>query len=106
MCGNSGCPRCRSDACPRAYRCSPSQSVCPPMTSIRTFLAPWGSSCTAIADETTARLYGERLGVELITFPGGEAHKTREEKQRIEDLLIQRGCDRTHCLVALGGGIV
>jgi 3-dehydroquinate synthase len=46
------------------------------------------------------------LTAELLAFPAGEAHKTRETKQSLEDQLLQRKYGRDTCLIALGGGVV
>jgi 3-dehydroquinate synthase len=40
-----------------------------------------------------------------VVFPAGEESKTRRMKERIEDILIRLGADRTSVLVALGGGV-
>jgi 3-dehydroquinate synthase len=59
-------------------------------------------------------LYGGRVA-ELLqpvtgevlrcSFPPGEAHKTRDTKQTLEDRLLAAGLDRQCCVVGLGGGI-
>lgn len=43
---------------------------------------------------------------ELLVFPAGEIHKTRETKQLLEDELLTRQYGRDTCLIALGGGVV
>ncbi|MEY4608300.1 MAG: hypothetical protein RL625_517 [Gemmatimonadota bacterium] len=63
-----------------------------------------------IADTTVAALHGERvraaLGAEaLLTFPAGEATKTRATWAELTDQLLARGCGRDTVLVALGGGV-
>jgi 3-dehydroquinate synthase len=51
------------------------------------------------------RLRGRGLRCELVAFPAGEAHKTRETKASIEDALAALGADRSTLLLALGGGV-
>lgn len=67
-----------------------------------------------VADETVADLYGDavvgvlaRTGrrVDLLTFPAGERHKTRESWTLLTDRLLAAGCGRDSALVALGGGV-
>ncbi|SCW04225.1 LAFE_0H08834g1_1 [Lachancea fermentati] len=36
----------------------------------------------------------------------GEAHKTREQKEDIEDYLLSEGCTRDTVIVAVGGGVI
>jgi len=65
-------------------------------------------------DRTVGRLYGARLQralarvgqrAERVSFPAGEAAKTRETKQRIEDRLLKLGAGRDWAILALGGGV-
>lgn len=67
-----------------------------------------------IGDDTTAGLFGPALQraledrcsqVGLFSFPQGEDHKTRATKGRLEDGLLEKGFDRTCCILAVGGGI-
>lgn len=67
-----------------------------------------------VSDSNVAPLHGrplvERLRrrglrAELVAFPAGEPHKTRETKASIEDALAELGADRSTRLVALGGGV-
>ncbi|MFQ5720067.1 MAG: 3-dehydroquinate synthase family protein, partial [Acidobacteriota bacterium] len=67
-----------------------------------------------VADETVASLHGGRLRealratgrpVELVTFAAGEASKTRQTKEQLEDRLFGAGLGRDSVLVALGGGV-
>lgn len=51
-------------------------------------------------------LQEQGLPAELIAFPAGEIHKTRETKQRVEDELLKKQYGRDTCLIALGGGVV
>ena len=52
-----------------------------------------------------SRLEGRGLATELVSFPAGEASKTRETKARLEDRLFEIGAGRDCALVALGGGV-
>ena len=45
-------------------------------------------------------------GAPVLTFTGGERHKTRRTKERLEDALLRLGADRGSMLVAVGGGVV
>jgi 3-dehydroquinate synthase len=67
-----------------------------------------------IADSTVAALYGARvldcvrgtgLTAELLTFPAGEAHKTRETWQTLSDQMLAMRYGRDSCVIALGGGV-
>ncbi len=67
-----------------------------------------------IADERVAALYGEELveglaqqGREalLLSFPPGEASKTRERWAELTDSMIRAGFGRDSAVVALGGGV-
>lgn len=67
-----------------------------------------------VADETVAGLYGATVvdalartgrSAELLTFPPGERHKTREWWARLTDGLLERGFGRDAAVVALGGGV-
>ena len=63
-----------------------------------------------ISDAIVAARHGERLrealGAEtVLTFPAGEASKTRERWAALTDRLLALGCGRDTVLVALGGGV-
>ena len=67
-----------------------------------------------ISDETVAALHGgavvdaiaaEGAEVELVTFPAGERHKTRETWSGLTDRLLAAGCARDSVVVAVGGGV-
>jgi len=67
-----------------------------------------------ISDERVAGLYGEDLvrglresgrEAHLLTFPGGEASKTREEWARLTDAMLRLGFGRDSAVVAVGGGV-
>lgn len=76
---------------------------------------PLGVEFVIITDSNVGTLYGQdlyqylldnNLRVKLLSFPAGERYKTRETKADLEDQLIQLGCGRDACLIALGGGVV
>jgi 3-dehydroquinate synthase len=67
-----------------------------------------------VGDSSVMGLYGEPLArrlealagtVHRLSFPPGEASKTRETKAVLEDRLLEAGATRGLCVVALGGGI-
>ena len=67
-----------------------------------------------IADATVAELYGRRVSEELensgarcdlITFPPGEANKTRSSWSDLTDALLAAGMGRDGAVLALGGGV-
>ena len=67
-----------------------------------------------VADSNVAPLYGEPLrrrlgaaglGAELLTFPAGEASKTRATKAALEDRLVELGAGRDTAILAVGGGV-
>jgi len=73
-----------------------------------------GSPLLVISDDTVAPLHGEPLltrlrqrglSAELLTFPAGEASKSRETKARLEDALLRLGVGRDAAVVAVGGGV-
>ncbi|KJE91861.1 pentafunctional AROM polypeptide [Capsaspora owczarzaki ATCC 30864] len=73
-----------------------------------------------VTDETVAALWLQNVvaafaragltvesgAVLVFVLPPGEVAKTRESKSELEDLLIAKRCDRSTCLIALGGGVV
>ena len=68
-----------------------------------------------VADETVARLHGERLraaltaaGIEstLIPIPAGEASKSFEHLAALSDALLALALDRGDLIIAFGGGVV
>lgn len=79
------------------------------------FIKNISDKCVIIADETVAKLYGEKIlqslnannfiHSKLITFPAGEQSKTREIKQKIEDEMLRNKYGRDIVVVALGGGV-
>ena len=67
-----------------------------------------------IADTTVSSLYGETvlsalretgLTVDMIDFAPGEASKTIDTALSLIEQLVDRGVDRSSCLIALGGGV-
>lgn len=46
------------------------------------------------------------LSADLVTFPAGEASKTRRGRDALEDRIIALGTGRDAAIVALGGGVV
>ena len=70
-----------------------------------------GRRLAMIADATVHRLYRDgRLGApgwegEALTFPPGEASKTRDQWASLTDELLRRGFGRDSVIVALGGGM-
>lgn len=63
-----------------------------------------------IADTTVAALHGDRVrevvgAAALLTFPAGEASKTRAAWAALTDQLLAQGAGRDTVIVALGGGV-
>ena len=67
-----------------------------------------------VADETVARLHGERLlsalaaaglEVNLVTIPSGEASKSFEQLAQLSDDLLALSLDRGDLIIAFGGGV-
>ncbi len=76
---------------------------------------PLATRYAIISDTTVAPLWAGKLqealnksglAAEIFTFPAGEAHKTRETKEELEDQLLQGGYGRDTAILALGGGVV
>jgi 3-dehydroquinate synthase len=57
------------------------------------------------AEPLMRRLRRRGLSAKLLTFPHGEANKSRRTKQRLEDGLSKLGAGRDSALVAVGGGV-
>lgn len=57
---------------------------------------------------TTTAIQGllPQIKEEKIVLPQGESIKSRAMKEKIEDALVERGCGRETCLIAIGGGAV
>lgn len=65
-----------------------------------------------VADENTAA-YAAPIEARLqhhqlltLRFSPGDNHKTRDQKERLEDAMLTAGVDRQALLVAVGGGVV
>ncbi|HEU4400756.1 MAG TPA: 3-dehydroquinate synthase [Candidatus Polarisedimenticolia bacterium] len=74
-----------------------------------------GRRYVIVTDSQVHARYGEPLlmafrrrglTADLISFPAGEASKTRRVRDEIEDGIIELGVGRDAALVALGGGVV
>ncbi|MEM4658508.1 MAG: 3-dehydroquinate synthase [Candidatus Methanosuratincola sp.] len=68
-----------------------------------------------VTDSNVEALYAKPLLDELrkagivahaVSFPAGEQNKTREQKQRLEDYMLELKMGRDSMLIALGGGVV
>jgi 3-dehydroquinate synthase len=68
-----------------------------------------------ITDSIVKEHYGNQLlellkskGIDasLAAFPSGEEHKSRQTKEKLEDVLLANGFKRDCMLIALGGGVV
>lgn len=68
-----------------------------------------GKRIALLIEETLAPLHAEKtlqtLSAELLLLKGGEANKSREEKERIENLLLEKNFGKDTVLIALGGGV-
>jgi len=73
------------------------------------------SQCVIIADQTSAGLFGDRVGrslasqdfsSQLITIPDGEKSKSLTQVEEICDEMINAGFDRSSFVIGLGGGVV
>lgn len=72
------------------------------------------TTAAVIGDSNTVPLFGAAVvatletlcdEVVMLSFPEGEGHKTRRTKEQLEDALLDRGLDRSGCVVGLGGGV-
>lgn len=68
-----------------------------------------------ITDSIVEKLYAEKILCSLIdssykadmfVFEAGEKNKTRKTKELIEDCMLEKGCKRDCCIIAVGGGVV
>jgi 3-dehydroquinate synthase len=68
-----------------------------------------------ITDANVEPLYARTLAwsfrqkgeqVPLLSFPAGEASKTRATRDRLEDAMLSHGTTRDSLIIALGGGVV
>jgi 3-dehydroquinate synthase len=71
--------------------------------------------CTIIADQNSARLFGDRVSenfnskkfsLQIITIPAGEKSKSLIQVEKICDEMIKAGSDRNSFVVGLGGGVI
>ena len=74
-----------------------------------------GNRCVIIADETTVRLFGDRVqesfnsenfSPQLIRIPAGEKSKSFAQVEKICGKMIETGLDRSSFVVGLGGGVI
>ena len=64
-----------------------------------------GRRIAVISDDTVAHALSTPTAAARITFPAGEASKSRETWSRLTDELIARGFGRDSAIVSLGGGV-
>ena len=73
-----------------------------------------GGRVGVVSDSNVAPLHGRRiadacraedLDVAVVTFPAGEASKTRATWVRLTDELLAEGLGRDACILAVGGGV-
>lgn len=64
-----------------------------------------GCRLAVIADDTVAALVRSPLVAPVLSFPAGEASKTRDTWSQLTDRLLALGLGRDSAIVALGGGI-
>ncbi len=74
-----------------------------------------GGGVAVVSDDRVAPLHAEPLAArvralglrtEVVRFPHGEGHKTRETKAAVEDRLAAFGLGRDGTVLAVGGGVV
>ncbi len=75
---------------------------------------PDPGAVAVIGDHTVTRLFRPRLepmvdklakDVHFLSFPPGDPHKTRAEKERLEDRMLALGIGRDGLVIGLGGGV-
>ncbi|MCR5165714.1 MAG: 3-dehydroquinate synthase [Oscillospiraceae bacterium] len=68
-----------------------------------------------VTDSNVRPLYADRiysemteagLRTDIIEFEAGEKSKTRAVKEYVEDRMLEMGCKRDCCVIAVGGGVV
>lgn len=64
-----------------------------------------GRKPVVIADSNVAKKVGNPLDAPMLTFPAGEASKSRAEWARLTDELLALGVGRDGVVIALGGGV-
>ncbi|MBT3864766.1 3-dehydroquinate synthase [Candidatus Peregrinibacteria bacterium] len=74
-----------------------------------------GESYAIITDSKVKKLYGGKLlwnlkkaglNAEIFSFPYGEKSKNLQTVENLENQMIEKGFDRSSCIIALGGGVV
>ncbi|MGD8375971.1 MAG: 3-dehydroquinate synthase [Acidobacteriota bacterium] len=77
--------------------------------------APLGSRHVLVTDDRVRPLHAEGLAsclraeglrIDLLSFPAGEASKTRDTVALLQDQLVDLGCGRDTGILAVGGGVV
>jgi 3-dehydroquinate synthase len=61
---------------------------------------------TLYGEDVVKRLLASGCGAELLTFPAGERHKTRETWAALSDQMLAAHFGRDSAVLALGGGVV
>lgn len=59
-----------------------------------------------MAETIRSELAARGRRAHIVAFPAGERYKTRQTKATVEDTLIEAGCGRDTCILAVGGGVV
>ncbi len=76
---------------------------------------PLGKRYAVITDSQVGQLHGDTLmealkhaglNAQLFVFPAGESSKNRQEKEHLEDAMLEAGLGRDSAVIALGGGVV
>ena len=76
---------------------------------------PLGKRYAVITDSQVGQLHGDTLmealehaglKAQLFVFPAGEGSKNRQEKEHLEDAMLEAGLGRDSAVIALGGGVV
>lgn len=78
-------------------------------TQLEKLLEETESRVVVITDSHLEKLYRsqiEHMDLKIFSFPAGEASKSRETKEMLEDHLIAHNFGRDTLIVALGGGVV
>ena len=74
-----------------------------------------GARLILITDQRVRPLHAEPLAavlrqaglrIDLLSFPAGEEHKTRQTKADLEDRMVALGAGRDTAVLAVGGGVV
>jgi 3-dehydroquinate synthase len=72
--------------------------------------ARYATKIAIVTDSHVANLYGHALGkklkAEVLVAGQGEIHKTRREKELLEDLLFEKNYKKDTLLIGLGGGMI